>query len=159
MTSQDAIDDEGQPMSADDIREGYNTAILETALSYQSANAEDGEADEEMDAQIEIVRTAWAAGDTARTDGAVDHLRVVLEISYLDNEEGELPTAPAARGVAAIPAGAPDEVFEVRCQLTRAQILAIYPGLKALAEYPNNRADERAAEILLGAIPPAALGN
>lgn len=150
--------------TADETREGYNTVILEEAMSFSSANTEDGEADTELDAQIEIVRALWAAGDKGGTDHAVDHLRGMLEISYTEADtldaSTELVGAPATRGPAATPApGAADEVFEISFKWTRAQIDAIYQGLSTISEYSHNNAEERAVAILLGAIPQAAFEN
>lgn len=149
---------------ADEERDGYNTVILEEALSFQSANAEEGEPDTELDAQIEIVGALWAAGDKGGTDHAVDHLRGMLEISYTESytldASTELVGAPATRGPAATPEpGAANEVFEIRFEWTRAQIDAIYQGLSTIAEYSHNSAEERAVAILLGAIPRAAFEN
>lgn len=145
---------EGQALTADEAREGYNTEILEQALTFQTENGI--EPDVELDAQIEIVREAWARGDVAATDHAVDHLRRMLEISY--TEESELPAVLPARGEApAIPAGRSDEVFEFTVRMTRGEICAIYQGLESLYEYSINRGEGRAAEILLGAIPNEAL--
>jgi hypothetical protein len=151
--------------TADEIREGYNTVILEEALSFSSANVEDGgEADTELDAQIEIVRALWAAGDKGGTDHAVDHLRGMLEVSYTEaetlNASTELIGAPVTRGPAATPApGAANEAFEIRFTWTRAQIDAIYQGLMTIAEYGRNSAEERAVDILIGAIPREAFEN
>jgi len=148
--------------SEDETREGYNTVILEEALSFQTENG--SEPDIELDAQIRIVRAAWAAGDKAAIDHAVDHLRGMLEISYTDASDldasTELIGAPAPRGVApvALP-GAANETFHIGFTWTRVQIDAIYAALQAINNYSLNRTETRAVEILLGAIPPAAFEN
>ena len=148
---------EDQALTADELRDGHNTAILEDALSFQTENG--SEVDTELNAQIEVVQGAWAAGDIARTDSAVDHLRGILEASYYQSEPMPLDLVPAARGVAVIPAGEPDEVFQLSFQMTRAQIQAVYRGLETMVEYPNDNGEQRAAEILLGSLPNEALNS
>lgn len=141
-------------MDENEAREGYNAEILEQAVTFQVENGT--EQDEELNAQLDIVRAAQASGDTAATDHSIDHLRRMLEISY--TEESELPAALPARGEApAIPAGRSDEVFEFTVRMTRGEICAVYSSLEAIYEYSINRGEGRAAEILLGAIPNEAL--
>lgn len=86
-------------------RDEYNAAILGEAADFQVENGND--ADIELDAQIDWIRQAMAAqasggGVAAHLDRLIDHLRTMLEISYLDADD--LPDAPPARlaGSAAI---------------------------------------------------------
>ena len=146
-------------LTPDGLREGYNTVMLETALTFQSANAEEGEPDIELDAQIEIVRALWAADDKGGTDHAVDHLRGMLEISYTN--DGDMPDEiPATRGPAATTApGAANETFEISFTWTRAQIDAIHQALNTIVDYSSNSTEERAARTLINAIPLAAYQN
>lgn len=154
MTNADEAN-ESYNLTDDEVRESYNMTILEEAMAFQSANERDGAADHELDAQVETVQNVWAMGDTARLDSAIDHLRAILAASYVESDE-DLPLVVARRGDAVAPAGAPDEVFEISFQWTRAQIDSIYKALETIADYSNGKAEERAVEILLGAIPQAA---
>lgn len=134
---------------ADEQRDHYNTALLEEAQAFADDNG--SEQDEELNAQISIVRAAWAAGDVPATDAAIDHLRGMLEISYCDGTD--LPEGYPARGESATPAGRSDEWVEFTVRMTRAQIDAIYPALESICEHSFNRGESRAAEILLGSFP------
>lgn len=148
-TPQTSIDNEG--LTADEIREAYNLTILEEALACQSENSR-LDPDVELDAQIGYVRRMFG---TPEADHAIDHLRGMLLISYMD--ESDLPAeVPPARGATPVfPAGHPQEVFEIRVVLTRMQLDLLLPGLEAIAEYGSNQTETRAAELLLGGIPQA----
>lgn len=129
-------------------REAYNMAILETALTCQEENGVLS-ADEELDAQIALVQAT--TGKAA--DPMVDHLREMLVISYLGEEDmpGE---APAARAEAVAPEeGSPLEVFEFTVKMTRAEIGVAYRFLEGVYEHGSDRAESRAAGTLLGALP------
>lgn len=78
-------------------RDEYNAEILDEALACQQdmddAEIEDGDwddedeydtADPELDAQIELVHNLQTGGTPAQIDAAVDHLRGMLLLSYLD---------------------------------------------------------------------------
>jgi hypothetical protein len=93
-----AGEDTGSP---EDTNADYNRAIFEEAVDYQSVNTEDAESDddygpdEELDAQIEILRGAMQRGDQAAANFAADHLRRMLTFGYADDDE--LPPPPAGR--------------------------------------------------------------
>lgn len=143
-----SIDDEG--LTADEIREAYNLTILEGALAHEEPG-EWSDRDEELIAQIELVRRLFGQPGV---DHAVDHLRVMLEISYL--EPSELPTEiPAARGPVLTGApGSPQEVFTFTVTLTRTQLDWITDALGSM-ENNGPTGEARAAAILGGQIPGA----
>jgi hypothetical protein len=73
----------------------YNDHIRGEAIAAEEENRADGDSDEELLAQLRIVNAAKARGDLAAWDSAVDHLRRMLTLSYLD--EDELPPLPTGR--------------------------------------------------------------
>lgn len=131
-------------------RGAYNMAILETALTCEEPG-EWSDSDEELIAQIALVRQLFG---TPAADHAVDHLRMMLEISYLD--ASDLPSQiPAARGQAPQAApGSPHESFTFSVTLTRTQLDWI---TSALGSMENNgpTGEARAAGVLMGQIPSA----
>lgn len=143
-----SIDDEG--LTADEIREAYNLTILEMALTCEDPG-EWGDPDEELIAQIALVRQLFGQPGV---DHAVDHLRVMLEISYL--EPSELPAQiPPARGPVLTGApGSPQEVFTFTVTLTRVQLDWITSVLDSM-ENNGQTGEARAAAILGGQIPGA----
>lgn len=140
-----SVDDEG--LTADELRDSYNTTILEKALACEEPG-EWQDPDEELIAQTRLVQELFG---TPAADHAVDHLRVMLEISYMD--ASDLPDAPAARGQApAATPGTPYEVFEFPVRMTRAQLDWL---TSALGSMENNgpTGEARAAAVLGGQIP------
>jgi hypothetical protein len=81
--------------SPEETDANYNRAILGEATAAQQINYEDDEPDVELDAQIEILRVALLRDDRARANSATDHLRRMLTISYVDDDE--LPPPPVGR--------------------------------------------------------------
>lgn len=78
---------------ADPVHDNYNEHIVEEAIGAQEVNADD--ADAELDAQIELVQELRRRNKFSQWDEAVDHLRRMLTISYLD--EDDLPPLPPGR--------------------------------------------------------------
>jgi hypothetical protein len=67
-------------------RDRYNQDILEAALDIHVDEIGE-DPDTELDAQIATVQTLLSTGVVGLTDKAVDHLRGMLLVSYLDDED------------------------------------------------------------------------
>lgn len=84
------------------VHDEYNRHILGEALDVMTENEgplgyedDDDVPDEELNAQFRAAVAARDRGDWAAYDEAVDHLRRMLTISYLDEED--LPDLPPGR--------------------------------------------------------------
>ena len=77
------------------MHDAYNSEVIGEAEAVHAQNVEDGEVDSELSAQIHRVMTLSARGDHSALDEAVDHLRRMLTLSYMD--EDELPPLPSGR--------------------------------------------------------------
>lgn len=78
---------------ANRTQDRYNQKVVEEALAAHAEN--DDEPDVELEAQIAIVQRLKRDKKYAELDRAVDHLRRMLTISYLDEED--LPPLPPGR--------------------------------------------------------------
>lgn len=68
--------------------DAYNSTILDEAMEFLPAlGDEDEDFDEELDAQIRIVINARNSGNNEDWDYAVDHLRRMLTLGYMDEDE------------------------------------------------------------------------
>jgi hypothetical protein len=73
-------------------RREYNDQILDEANAAEGENRAEGDSDAELVAQMRSIDELKRRGDLAGWDSAVDHLRGMLTISYLDDED--LPGPP-----------------------------------------------------------------
>ncbi len=123
------------------IRDIYNQVILEEAIACQTDNGDD--ADDDLDGQIDMVRRMLIAQDSQATDRGIDHLRQMLTISYLDDEE--LPTACDRK----------DKPVGITVQLSSAQAETLWKAAEAIVSTTPDADEIAAFQAILAAIAAA----
>jgi hypothetical protein len=76
--------------------ESWADDLLAEAMGYSDENADEGETDEELDAQIDMLRDALARGDSDEIASRARHLEGQLLTGYADPED--LPDQPFQAG-------------------------------------------------------------
>lgn len=147
-TAEQAFSGHPAPAAPAHPRDIYNQTILEEALSYSAQNGDD--ADTELDAQIDWVRQSVAArmggADVAvHLDELVDHLRRMLTISYLDDED--LPTTFDRA----------EPLIEVTLRLPAVQAQALREAAHAVAQNTPDGNEARVFVTILEALKAAGL--
>lgn len=96
LTNQD-VADALAPERDRSVHDAYNSLVLDEAMEFLPALGEedDDDFDEDLNAQIQIVINARNRGNKEDWDYAIDHLRRMLTLGYMD--EDELPPLPPGR--------------------------------------------------------------